>query len=475
VFQCQKCLTEDVTIETSRHLVCRNPNCKACGERVLIDVDYHDQHFEETAEEPTYSAQNLDTKELLDNSVQILDTIPITKDSVQILDTKETEDDSNKHTHTPSVALDHDSIIKEWLNARRGSAHIIRATGKLDTQGKYVYQAQGYEPDLDAFIAGDEDHIYGSRLLNPETGKTNLLCFEIDRAEQDAQAENYLLDLSRAGAAAVYWQRYANERRRGHLELYFSDPVAPEVAREWAIEVCPDLEDIPECYPCQVPEDKRKQGLSWPMYQRIGGQVSPCQAKYMLPSPHEGGLQECDPTDKESLATLIRLAVTPAALVKDFAFVLDEREALQPREQERENAVFVFIGIKPKPLTQVQSDRDLAPQVIAEQNDLHSWDEIAAICGGWQKGFFKAVWRDERTASVRPDKDGNLACDYGNHGMFPKKLDRYEAYCLAKGIDKKADLVERITEYRRQQSGTTSGDMSPKDRDSIVLTRGSAT
>ena len=27
VFQCQKCLSEDVTIETSRHLVCRNPNC----------------------------------------------------------------------------------------------------------------------------------------------------------------------------------------------------------------------------------------------------------------------------------------------------------------------------------------------------------------------------------------------------------------------------------------------------------------
>jgi DNA-binding transcriptional regulator YhcF (GntR family) len=456
VFQCQKCLTEDVTIETSRHLVCRNPNCKACGERVLIDIDYKDQQSEEPTEEPTeettYSAQNLGTIELLDNSAQNLGTIELLDNSAQNLGTIETEDDSNKHTHTPSAALDHDSIIKEWLNARRGSAHIIRATGKLDPRGKYVYEDNGYQPDLDAFIAGDKDHIYGSRLLIADTEETNVLCFEIDKAEQDAQTENYLLDLSREGASAVYWQRYANERQRGHLEIYFDQAVNAERARQWAIEVCPDLEEIPECYPCQIPEDKRKQGLSWPMYQRIGNQVYPCQAKYMLPSPHEGGLQECDPTNKEALARLIRLAVTPATLVRDFAFVLDEREALQPREQEQASASVCFIGISPKPITQVQSERDLAPQVIAEQNDLHSWDEIAAICGGWQKGFFKAVWRDERTASVRPDKDENLACDYGNHGMFPKKLDRYEAYCLAKGIDKKADLAERIAELRSQQS-----------------------
>lgn len=441
VFQCQKCLTEDVTIETSRHLVCRNPNCKACGERVLIDVDYKDQHSEEPAEKQTeesaYSAQILDTIKLLDNSAQILDTI-------------QTEDESNKTHTTSSAALDSDSIIKDWLNIRRGSNHIITATGKIeDPRGKYIYQKEEYQPDLDKYIAGDTAHIYGSRLLNPETGLTQVLCFEIDKPEHDAQAQNYLIDLARAGAAPVYWMRYVNDRNRGHLELYFDQPVDPDVARKWAIEVCPDLEEIPEVFPCQAPQDKRKQALSWPLWMRIDSVVGmdnavfTCEGAAMLPAPHDGNLRVVESTDKEGLSELITLAVTPAALVEEFATVLSE--------QERASADGVFIGISPKPYTQVQSDRDLKSQVIAEQCARYSWDDIAAMCGGYDKGFFKAVWRGERTASVRPDKNSVYACDYGNHGMFPKKMDTYGAYCLIHDIDQKADIAERCAELRRAE------------------------
>jgi hypothetical protein len=450
-WQCQTCLTEDVTIETDRYLVCKNPNCHKHGQRVLIDTSYEDQCSEEhtdraqnldtiqTEATDLYRAQNLDTKELLDDRAQNL--YPV-----------EAEDESNKKKHTPSTPLDHDSIIKEWLGKLRGTDHIITATGIIDNpQGKYLYQKQGYQPDLDAYIAGHIDHIYGSRLLNPETGLTWALCFEIDRAEQDAEAENYLLDLARAGAAPVYEQRYAQGRQRGHLKLYFDQPVDPEAARQWAIEICPDLADVPECFPCKVPQDKRNQALSWPLYQRIENKVYPCQAIYMLPAPHAGDLQECDPIDRESLASLVALAVTPATLIEEFATVLAEREALQKQEQERANAVVVFIGQKPKPLTNVGYDRDLIPQVMADFYAQCSWDDLAMMADGWHNGFFKAIWRGERTASVKPDSDGRYACDYGNHGSFPKKLDKYEVYCLLNNIDKKADLAERCAQLRRAE------------------------
>ena len=365
----------------------------------------------------------------------------------QLDPTVEAKDESNKHTHTVSSTIDADTVIKDWLEKRCGSDHIITATGKIDNpQGKYVYQEQGYQPDLDAFIAGDIAHIYGSRLLNPETGLTNVLCFEIDQAEYNDQAQDYLLALARAGAAPVYWQR---QRNRGHLELYFDQPVDPEAARLWAIEICPDLEEIPEVFPCKEPQDKRKQALSWPLYQRIGGQVYPCQAKFMLPDPHDGNLQECDPTDKESLAQLVIDGVTPSNLIEEFAVVLAECKALQEQEQEKENAGWWFIGQKPKLLTSVSYDRDLVPQVMADFYAQCSWNDLATMAGGWHNGFFKAAWRGERTASVKPDADGRYACDYGNHGNFPKKLDKYEAYCLICGIDKKTNLAERCAELRR--------------------------
>lgn len=366
----------------------------------------------------------------------------------QLDPTVEAEDESNKHHNIVSSAIDADTIIRDWLNKRRGSDHIIYATGKLTPIGKYLPLEK--EPDLDAYIAGNIADIYGSRLFNPETGLTNVLCFEIDKPEQDEQAQNYLLDLARAGAAPIYWMRYARpDGNRGHLELYFDRPVDPEAAKAWAIEICPDLADIPEVFPCQKPVDNRKRGLSWPLYQRISNQVYPCQAKFMLPSPHAGGLQEVDPTDKESLAEVITVAVTPAALVEEFAVVLAEREALQKQEQEKENAVCGFIGQKPKLLTNVSYDRDLVPQVMADFYAQCSWDDLATMAGGWHNGFFKAVWRGERTASVKPDADGRYACDYGNHGSFPKKLDKYEAYCLICNIDKKTDLAERCAELRR--------------------------
>jgi hypothetical protein len=360
------------------------------------------------------------------------------------------EDESNNPPPSVSASLDHDSIIKDWLERRRGTGLIIYSTGSLKSSDKYFTKSEGYQPDLDAFITGDVAHIYGSRLRDPQTNTTQVLCFEIDQAEYNDQAQDYLLTLARAGAAAIYWQR---QRSRGHLEIYFDRPVFPERARHWAYSVCPELEDIPECYPCQ---DKASNALSWPLYQRIGGTVYPCTAKYVLPEPHTGDLQECDPTDKEALAGVISVAVTPAALVEEYAKRADGQLAEQKCSKGIDNHHGGVIGHKPKPIASI-GDNGLAARALTEFNRLHSWDWIAEQCGGWDRDKFCAVWRGDRSATVRPDRDEVRACDYGLHSPFPKKFDQYDAWCMLQaGHDwqafKKADLADRCAELRRLRS-----------------------
>jgi len=429
VFQCQKCLTEDVTIETSRHLVCKNPTCTACGERVLIDVDYCDQHSKELTEE---FVQNLDTIELLDNSAQNLNTI-------------QTEDDSNNPPCSVSATPDHIAIISDWLCKRRGTARIIQATGILKTEDKYKSKPEAYEPDIEAYIQGKTGHIYGSWLRNPETGFTSVLSFDFDSPEYNNLAQDCLLDFARAGAAAIYWQR---QRNRGHLELYFDRPVNPEVARLWAIEICPDLADVDECFPSHGKENRQNTALSWPMWQRIEGMVHACTAYAILPAPHAGDLQIVNPTNVGQLTQLVTNAVTPAVLIEKFAIVLAECEKLQPSGKEIDNDHGGVIGIKPSPITHVGSDRDFAKQAIADFNRMHRIEDMVELN---KKGKFCATWRGERTPSVALDRDGQTATDHGKNGSFPKKLDAYEVYCLLNAIDKKADLAEKCAELRRQQ------------------------
>ena len=433
-YQCQTCLSEDVTIETSRHLVCKNPNCKAHGKKVLIDVDYKDQLPENPnsgdSSTEILNAQNLCTIELLDNDAQNL--------CIQ------NENESNNPPLGDSATPDHTAIISDWLERRRGTARIIQSTGILKTEDKYKSKAEGYEPDMEAYIQGKIGHIYGSWLRNPETGLTSVLSFDFDSLEYNELAQDCLLALARAGAAAIYWQR---QRNRGHLELYFDRPVNPEVARLWATQICPDLADVDECFPSHGKENRQHTALSWPMWQRIEGTVHACLAYAILPAPHAGDLQIVDPTNGEQVSQLVTNAVTPATLIEEFATVLAECEKVQSREQERDNAPGGVSGIKPSPSTQVGS-KDLVKQVIADFNCTHRIEDMVELN---KKHKFAATWRGERTASVALDRGGEYATDHGKNGRFPKKLDAYEVYCLINNIDKKADLAERCAQLRRAE------------------------
>jgi len=96
---------------------------------------------------------------------------------------------------------------------------------------------------------------------------------------------------------------------------------------------------------------------------------------------------------------------------------------------------------------------DLAPVVIAEMNNALSWHEAAGFDNPIRNQRFRATWRkhehEDHTASVVIDSGGEYATDYGVHGSYRKKLDRYEVYCLTHRINKTEDLKERIKKRRQ--------------------------
>ena len=324
--------------------------------------------------------------------------------------------------------------LVSWLTKRIGHGKIIYATGSPDTAKKYLAKPADYSPDFKKHLLGDKEHMYGSYLLRDD-GTTYVLAFDFDTKEEALHDKHEILltTLAHAGASPIYWLR---QNKRGHLELYFDQPVDPDAAHAWCIQVCPELAFVEEVYPSG---EKRNNPISWPMYQRKGTTVLLCQPKAALAVNPQNIL--APEFGMKAIATLISQAITPASLIPErrvtIAQLSLERAVTAPSQEQQ-------------PL----SDTDIARMVIAEYNKTTTWEEIIALCGGANRdGKFNAAWRGETSNSVKVDADGQYACDYGRTAGYPKKLDKYEIYCLVNGGRdfKKKDLAERCRRYRETQ------------------------
>ncbi len=367
--------------------------------------------------------ENTDTGDIYD--VPVSDVAQLPEASPSLPPQEKVADDDQRE----------DQVIISWLNRRIGHGKLIYATGSAEYSKKYYNKPPDYTPDYPAYLAGDCRHILGS-YLSREDGTTSVLVFDIDDPGQHAKHLTFLQDLAKAGAAPVYWIRKGD---RGHLELYFDRPVNPEAARAWCIRVCPELAAVEECYPAS---DKRNQPVAWPLYQRKGETVTICQARAMLPQSTQ--LRSSSIENKQGLVRLIAQAVTPASLVEASIMPTKESGAAPISPKDTQKAPNV-----------PQTTKDLAKVVIAEFNQTTAWEEVVALCGGFNRERkFKAVWRGERTPSVAIDPNGEFACDYGRTGTeYPKKLDKYEVWCLAQGGRefKRFDLAKRVEAYRKGQ------------------------
>ncbi len=401
-------------------------------------TDATTQQFEEsTPPEPTTQQETTDEPTYYTNIVQFSNNAPLGMGASLWSETQPMSSEENgvdKKALVPASATIGQQLTA-WLERRIGraqGARIIFATGSPTSDKKYMAKPSTYEPNIRAYLLGQLENTYGSYQGRPD-GTTYVLTFDFDTREEalNADVENLLQQLARAGAAPIYWQRQNN---RGHLELYFDTPVNANKAREWCITVCPRLADVEEVYPAR---DKQNSPLSWPLWQRKGNTILPCQAKAILPGDPDTVLS-VSPTERRALARLIMQAVTPGSLIPD-------PDPESTRQAQPENQPLAF---EPTSL----SDADIAKMVIAEFNQNTSWDELIERCGGANRnGKFAAVWRDETTPSVKVDADERAACDYGRIGNYPKKMDKYEMWCLIERVTKKADLAKRCAAYRQRQ------------------------
>ncbi len=322
-----------------------------------------------------------------------------------------------------------ESVLTTWLEKQIGNTvqKLIVATGKREAGQKYVSLSFDHQVNIARYLAGDPEFQYGSALAD-EQGNTFFLEWDIDeQPDIYEQRTTIQTQLAHAGVATLCFLRANN---RAHILAHFSEKIDAEAGKAYCLTACPLLEKIPECYPTGAKHNGR---IGWPLYQRIGDQVIECMVEAMSPA-NPGHLYACKGvrSDPDRLAVLVRRCVTKASLV--------------PARVEQPTKVSMVGGLLDKPLPKITFEGDL----IEEFNRSHTWDDIADLCGGWSsRGYFKAVWRGERTASVKPDADERYCCDYGNHGSFPKKLDMYGVYCLVKDIDPAADLREQRAALRQ--------------------------
>lgn len=346
-----------------------------------------------------------------------------------------------------------DFSLETWLANRIGEGQIIVATGDMDGV-KYISKPKDYQPDLEKYLQGKRDYIYGSALLRND-GTTWQIEFDFDdkQPELDANHRAIQTDLANAGIASICSKRRPG---RSHLAVVFSEPVDPRAAYAWVCDVCPQLATCEECYPIG---EKRNNRISWPFYQRIGAKVTACPLVVMLSSaPGEAIESPGIVRDRAGVQYLLAQAVTPAALIPKLAQVEEVTQELHtPGEVLLDTS-------SPSRSVRLVSDDGIGKAVIADFNQDHSWEDI--VSGEIRHNRFCATWRGEDKPSVVIDANGEYACDYGRVGNHPKKLDRFEAWCLINGKDKRNELKRLIAEYR-ELALQNSAPYGPPERPTI--------
>ena len=353
----------------------------------------------------------------------------------------------NNHTSIGEYPLNGFSL-ESWLEQRIGHGRIIKSTGNLEKAKKYFTEDEGYEPDIEAYLRGDLRHIYGSRPALPD-GTTYVLGFDCDTPELDGQHSEWMKQLAAGGLSSVYWKRRPG---RGHFEIYIGVPVDRRAAYAYVLKLCPGLAAVPEVFPIGKDQntggsDRADYGYSWPLYYRIGNVVTECEAEILTPldlMPMKStGIQ----SDRARLTWLLSQAITDAALIP----ALPQNEVAQ--EPARPGGA--LLDKTPGVLPTRNYPNDVAKIAIAERKAALTWEEVAAPVGGLHGDRFYSPLHKEDTPSVVIR--GEYASDYGRTPSGKvETLDKFDWYCLVRGIDRKEEKNRIIQAYRQQQELVTA-------------------
>ena len=325
------------------------------------------------------------------------------------------------------------NVLSDWLQKRIGYGGQIFATGRPNSQDKYLSFNGPFH--IDSYLAGDRENIYGSQLRQVD-GKTWVWSADIDTRDKEvySRLDEFLSRLASAGAFPIAWLRSDGS---AHVEIYFSETVLPEEADAWIFSIVPEFSALKERYPVTTTNK-----LSWPLYYRIGNKVYPCTARYMSDELHSLKVASDDIT-LHQLSILAEECITPAQLVHDY---IRDHPIVKPDP-------------KPQPTTHAPRaggvfGQDLARQVIDEFNASHSWESLLGKPN--RHGKYCASWRNDRTPNVAVDPRTDLAKDFSINAWIPRSMDKYQVYCFIEGREnwqefKRRDLDERCTQLRETQ------------------------
>jgi len=140
-------------------------------------------------------------------------------------------------------------------------------------------------------------------------------------------------------------------------------------------------------------------------------------------------------------AAMLLTRLTPASVVNEYT------RPEPPPEPQR---------AQPAPRQGGYLEKDLAKQYIADFNARCAWSDIAQLAGGFIRGKFLAVWRNDTTPNMAIWQKTDLAKDFAR----PEEplMDKYDVWCRImaheRSMDwqqfKRRDLAERCA-YRRSQ------------------------
>lgn len=297
---------------------------------------------------------------------------------------------------------------------------------------KYVtVKRSPHQGDMLAHLRGYQ--MKGATLRHP-FGLTRASCDDADSAEDWQRLKQAARQLALAGYQVILEPSPAigNHQGGGHLWVIYDRLVDAYSARQTMLQYAPMLSESKECWPR---EGNHRVRLPGGKYVRPGV-AAWCKLEDVLGNElsHDGA----------GTALVLIQYQTPAAIVNTYD---KPAPVLEMRSEKREQAAHAGVPGK-------NDDR----AIMATINDSFSWDELAALCGGYnRRGYFPAIWRNnEPPYDVKVDPKTDKAKDFGNKAWLGgKPMDKHQVWCLIQGGEnweafKKSDLAERCKQLRKK-------------------------
>jgi len=341
--------------------------------------------------------------------------------------------DAPDHRNTESVPPLEAAVTVLAPVLIHGFSYVQMMPRRADGDTKYVTR---HEPLTETVIA---DHLQGRLTIgnsifwpDPLTREGRLArAVAWDADEKDDGLRPLLRGAARLKRAGLEPLVVRNKTKNsGHLWLIFDRPVDPARALAAAEHRAPDLATLREHFPNPKASDGGRLRAPGGQYLPVGKPAVPVQVAIAA----EWGMPDWQDGTTSAGWAVIAAAVSRADIL--------EVTFIPPNKRPQQRAVRPKAEARRLPAA---ANGEASGNVFADFNRDHPIETLVELVQKGARTFFKAPWRDERTASVILNPDGSWH-DFGDnrHGK-----DAFDLYCaMNKYWDENANKPDRKAAYR---------------------------